>query len=327
MLIVGTRAHLEDLDRSYTYAQDVSVTGVTVGTFFGGVGSLLAGGARPVWSLLDGQRIVTVGEFDVTPLVRLDRSAQSLAAGAGGTVVVGLEGAHLITVSPEGVVSELSSFDQVQGRDEWTNPAGPAPELRSIAVSDSDVWFVNVHVGGLWRSNDQGKTWRRVIPPESDVHEVVAGADGSLAVAAAIGFGWSKDAGDTWQWTTDGLHDSYARAVALDGDTAFLTASTGPETNDGRLYRCRLGESFEPCSGGGLPRSFPFNLDTGCVAAAHGQVALGTRNGRVFRFTRRWLELGGRGRRDAAGSRTEVQLTPTGQPPAGAEPLTSWSGP
>jgi photosystem II stability/assembly factor-like uncharacterized protein len=43
-----------------------------------------------------------------------------------------------------------------------------------------------------------------------------------------------------------------------------------------------LGEQFEPCSGG-LPKTFPFNLDTGSIAASGGQVALGTRSGRVFR--------------------------------------------
>ncbi|MGO9582416.1 MAG: hypothetical protein ACLP36_06370 [Acidimicrobiales bacterium] len=284
MLIVGTTAHLEDLDRSYTYAEDVSVTAVTVGTFSGGVGSLLPGGGRPVWSLFDKERIVTVGEFDITPLARLAKAnAQSLAAASAGRLVVGLEGAHLVTVSPEGAVGELASFDQVAGRDTWSNPAGPTPELRSIAVSESDVWFVNVHVGGVWRSQDQGQSWDNVIPPESDVHEVVTGVGGCVAVAAAIGFGWSKDGGDSWQWTTDGLHASYARAVALDGDDrAFVTTSTGPETTDGRLYRCHLGDPFEPCSGG-LPESFPFNLDTGCVAASAGHVALGTHNGRVFR--------------------------------------------
>jgi len=139
-----------------------------------------------------------------------------------------------------------------------------------------------VHVGGLWRSDDSGQSWRNVIPPESDVHEVVTGENGLVAVAAAVGFGWSKDGGDTWQWMTDGLHSVYSRAVALDGDAAFLTASTGPQTTDGRVYRCRLGEAFEPCSGG-LPASFPFNLDSGSLAASGGHVAFGTPNGRVFR--------------------------------------------
>jgi hypothetical protein len=283
MLIVGTTAHLEDLDRSYTYAEDVSVTALAVGSFTGGVGSLLPSSPHPVWSLLDRERIVQLEEFDITPLVRLPTAtAQSLAVSSGGSLVVGTEGAHLLTVTSDGVVGELASFDAVPGRDEWQNPAGPVPDLRSIAVSSADVWFASVHVGGVWRSKDRGESWQNVIPPEADVHEVVAGDSGCVAVAAAIGFGWSEDGGDTWQWTTDGLHAGYARAVALDGDTAFVTASTGPETTDGRLYRCHLGEPLVPCSGG-LPDSFPFNLDSGSIAASAGQVALGTRNGRVFR--------------------------------------------
>ncbi len=283
MLIVGTTAHMEDLDRSYTYAEDVSVTALAVGSFTGGVGSLLPSSPRPVWGILDRERIVQLEEFDITPLVRLPTAtAQSLAVSSGGSLVVGMEGAHLLTVSSDGVISELGSFDTLVGRDAWQNPAAPVPDLRSIAVSSDDIWFAGVHVGGLWRSQDRGESWQDVIPPEADVHEVVAGDGARVAVAAAIGFGWSEDGGDTWQWMTDGLHAGYSRAVALDGDTAFVTASTGPETTDGRLYRCHLGDSLEPCSGG-LPESFPFNLDSGSIAASTGQVALGTRDGRVFR--------------------------------------------
>ena len=283
MLIVGTTAHLEDLDRSYTYAEDVSVTALAFGSFTGGVGSLLPSSPRPVWSILDRERIVELGEFDIAPLVRLPTAtAQSLAVSPGGSLVVGMEGAHLLTVSSDGVISELGSFDTVAGRDDWHNPAGPAPDLRSVAVTSADVWFAGVHVGGLWRSKDRGESWQNVIPPEADVHEVVAGEGDCVAVAAAVGFGWSEDGGDSWQWTTDGLHAGYSRAVALDGETAFVTASTGPETSDGRLYRCRLGDRFEPCSGG-LPPSFPFNLDTGSLAASAGRVALGTPSGLVFR--------------------------------------------
>lgn len=282
MLVVGTTVHLEDLDRSYTYAEDVSVTALAVGSFSGGVGSLLPSAARSVWSILDRERIVSLEEFDVTPLVRLPTAtAQSLAVSPAGSLVVGMQGAHLLTVSPDGAIGELGSFDTVAGRDEWQNPAGPVPDLRSIAVSSADVWFAGVHVGGVWRSKDRGQSWQSVIPPEADVHEVVAGDGDCVAVAAAVGFGWSQDSGDTWQWTTDGLHAGYSRAVAIDGDSAFVTVSTGPETTDGRLYRCRLGDRFEPCSGG-LPESFPFNLDTGSIAASAGRVALGTRDGLVF---------------------------------------------
>ena len=128
-----------------------------------------------------------------------------------------------------------------------------------------------MHVGGVWRSKDKGESWQNVIAPEADVHEVVTGDGGLVAVAAAVGLGWSQDGGDTWQWTADGLHAGYSRAVALDGQTAFSRPRPDPDTTDGRLYRCRLGESLEPC-GGGLPASFPFNLDSGSVAASAGKV-------------------------------------------------------
>ena len=122
MLMIGTNAHLEDLDRSYTYAQDVSVTALAVGSFTGAVGSLLPSNNRPVWSLLDAQRIVGLEEFDVVPFVRLPNpTAQSLAV-AGDLLVVGVEGGHLLTVSPDGTIAELPAFDALEGRDALAEP-------------------------------------------------------------------------------------------------------------------------------------------------------------------------------------------------------------
>jgi hypothetical protein len=275
MLLLGTDDHLEDLDRQYTIARDVSVTAI-------------AGPGRPggdVYVLLDGARVARVEEYELAPVGSIEGAAgQSMAAcdGASGELVVGLSGGRLVVVDPRsGGVQALPSFEAVPGRDRWENPAGPTPDLRSIAVSPAGTWFANVHVGGVWRSGDRGATWTNVLAPEADVHEVVAGADGRVAAAAAVGFGWSSDDGLTWAWSTEGLHASYCRAVALDGDAAFVSASTGPSTLDGRLYRCHLGGSFSQC-GGGLPETFPFNLDTGTVAASGGKVALGAADGRVF---------------------------------------------
>ena len=280
MLIVGTTTHLEDLDRSYTFALDVYVTALSANPS----AQSLVGSAPGICVLLDGERIDRVDDVDLAPLVSLSTTgAQSMATTATGDMLVGLVGAHLVTVSLAGVISPVASFDSVTGRDTWQNPAGSELELRSIAVTNDDRWFATVHVGGVWRSDDQGRAWRNVLPPETDVHEIVTGPNGRVAVAAAVGLGWSNDNGDTWQWTTEGLHAPYARAVALDGDAAYVTASTGPETTDGRLYRCTLGSTLEPCgTGGGLPGSFPFNLDTGSVTADSGQVALGTHDGYVF---------------------------------------------
>ena len=33
-------------------------------------------------------------------------------------------------------------------------------------------WWVNVHVGGVWWSEDAGETWHGAVEPGADVHEV-----------------------------------------------------------------------------------------------------------------------------------------------------------
>ncbi|MGD1011253.1 MAG: hypothetical protein ABR925_01775 [Acidimicrobiales bacterium] len=283
VLIVGTTGHLEDLDRTYTYADDVSVTAVAVGSFDGGVGSLLPASPRPVWGLLDGRRIVRLDEFDLTPVASLpDATAQSLAALPEGGLLVGLAGARLLTVSRDGAVAEVGHLDDGAAAATAQPGSSSSRDLRSVAVSSTGIWYANVDAGGVWRSSDRGKSWRIVVPTEAAVHEVVVGDGRRVVAAAANGFGWSQDDGDTWQWTTEGLHAAYSRAVALDGDQAFVTVSTGPETTDARLYRCQVGSPLEQCAGG-LPESFPFNLGVGSVAASAGQVALGAPDGRIFR--------------------------------------------
>ena len=68
-------------------------------------------------------------------------------------------------------------------------------------------------------------------------------------------------------WNTDGLHDGYLRAVSIDGETAYVSASDGPFTKRGAVYRARLGSAFVRCEVG-LPEWFPDNVDTGRLDAA-----------------------------------------------------------
>lgn len=274
MLLLGTTGHLEDLDRQFPLAEDVFVTAIAVGT---------GGGVWGAYVLLDGDRIARVDEYELAPVAPLDPGkGQSMAAVDGG-LLVGLENARLAVFNlSEGAWSPVKSFESVPGRDAWENPASPSPDLRSMTVTDARTWLVNVHVGGVWRSTDTGASWANVIEPDDDVHEVSAGRAGVVVAAAARGFGWSLDDGTTWQWTTDGLHANYCRAAAVEGDVAYVTASSGFSARDGTLYRGQLGQAFEPC-GGGLPESFPFNLDTGSLAVRDREVAIGTPDGRVWR--------------------------------------------
>jgi hypothetical protein len=266
MMLIGTDKNLIDLDRDATLVDNVAVTAV-------------ATNEDASWALLDAQRVVRVGESDVADLAALPRAeGQSLAPLPDGSVMVGLTGARLVRVSEAGMTA-VPSFDDVPGRDEWENPANPTPDTRTMAVdADGRIW-VNVHVGGVWRSDDGGATWHGVVEPDADVHEITTGDSGRVAVAAAVGFGWS-DSGTSWSWTTDGFHESSARAVALEGNTAFVSASTGPFTTQGGVYRADLGSAFVRCEDG-LPEWFPGNIDSGCLAAREHRVAIGTREGTV----------------------------------------------
>src|SRR5262245_42475485 len=71
--------------------------------------------------------------------------------------------------------------------------AAPLMSVRSRSHSNNAI-FVNVHVGGVIRSRDAGRTWTTV-DIESDIHQVIAHPTRADVVLAAAykGFGLSRD--------------------------------------------------------------------------------------------------------------------------------------
>lgn len=263
MLLVGTSQGLQDVDTGQRFVTGRAVTA-------------LAAGAASTWYALIERRFVVfldedLGEVSVGELPRSD--GQSLVVLRDGTVAVGRTDARLTTFGRHGEVGHVQAFELVPGRDGWQNPANRTPDTRTMAAG-SERWWVNVHVGGVWWSDDGGESWRCAVEPDADVHEVRVGTDGRVAVAAAVGFGWSENDGESWSWATEGLHGQYLRAAALDGDIAFVSASDGPITRNGAVYRAHLGESFARCAGG-LPARFDDNIDSGHLDAAGGRAAVG----------------------------------------------------
>jgi photosystem II stability/assembly factor-like uncharacterized protein len=202
-------------------------------------------------------------------------------------VLVGTAGAHLLQVD-DGMVEQVVSFDEAEGRAGWYTPWGGPPDVRSLAEDSEGALYVNVHVGGIVRSADGGRTWRPTIDIDSDVHQVVA-ADGSVLAATAYGLACSQDGGGEWSFLTDGLHATYSRAVAVAGGSVLVSVSRGPDGDDAAVYRL-AGDRFERCRDG-LPEWFTGNVDTGCLVAGGETVVLGTGDGSVFVSTdagRRW---------------------------------------
>jgi hypothetical protein len=197
---------------------------------------------------------------------------QAVWIGASTARLYGIDGGDLI---------EDPRFAGAPGRDDWYTPWGGPPDVRSMAVDAAGTLFINVHVGGILRYGETGPT--PTLDQDADVHQVVAdkSVEGRVLAACARGLAQSTD-GHVFSYRDDGLHAPYCRAVAFTDDTVLISASTGPRSNQARLYRAGLSTGpFEVCHDG-LPEWFDDNLDTHCLAALDGSVYAG-HGGTVWR--------------------------------------------
>ncbi len=240
--------------------------------------------ASGLWAIVDGSAVWhSASEDDWKQNASLDTlQAKCLLLTLSG-ILVGTSEAHLFALR-DGVLEPVHSFEQAEGRDTWFTPWGGPPDVRSMSADPNGTLYVNVHVGGILRSEDGGKSWHPTIDVQADVHQVLCDPDSGLVLAAtARGLAVSADGGRTWQFQTEGLHGNYLRAVAVVGETVLDTASTGPSTHRAALYRRPVtsGGLLERCEVG-LPGWFSKNIDTFCLAAFGPEVVVGNSEGMVF---------------------------------------------
>ena len=233
----------------------------------------LAGG----WAVVEGRGVWHDGDW-VTEDIEAPVATCILPVGAGA--LVGTAEGHLLQV-PDG--GRLASFEDAPGRDDWYTPWGGPADVRSMAAASDGTIYVNVHVGGILRSDDGGATWAPTLDIDLDVHQVVGAPDGTVVAACARGLATSTDKGESWTVVDDGLAATYARAVAVAGDTVLLTVSTGPDGHRAAVDRRPLaGDAPFRRTSIGLPSKFPGNIDTFCLVADGDLAALGTFAGRVY---------------------------------------------
>jgi len=239
------------------------------------------------WAVADGRSIVR-REPDGTwsDAARSDAFDLACLAPTSHGVFAGTEEAHLLRlVGDDGPLAPVEAFGTVEGRDTWFTPWGGPPAVRSIAQDLAGRLHANVHVGGIPRSVDAGASWEPTIDIDADVHQVVAHpTEPDVVLAAgAVGLAVSVDGGSSWRIEREGLHATYARAVAVAGDRILLSVSNGPRGGRGAVYRTSLepGSTFERCREG-LPEWFDGNIDSGWLDARGPEVAFGTGDGEVF---------------------------------------------
>jgi photosystem II stability/assembly factor-like uncharacterized protein len=213
-------------------------------------------------------------------------------------IYVGTDDARVLRLSHGGgALDPIDGFDNIAGRDAWFAGSaivngqrlGPPLGIRSIAAnSNGSILFANVHVGGIPRSIDGGKTWQPTIDINSDVHQVCAHqADPDIVVAAsAIGLCISHDAGATWTIERDGLHAAYCSAVAFSGDNIFVSASTDHFATRGRIYHRPIRPDGDIVAvEDGLPEWLNGIADTGCIATNGSTIVVVDKAGTLYMST------------------------------------------
>ncbi|MGE0791699.1 MAG: WD40/YVTN/BNR-like repeat-containing protein [Sandaracinaceae bacterium] len=211
-------------------------------------------------------------------------------------LLVGTDDARVLRLDPtrdDAALEPIRSFDEVEGRESWYagtaivdgRVVGPPLGVRSMsATCDGAAILVNVHVGGIVRSTDGGRSWHPTIDIEADVHEVRAHPERAeiVAAAAAVGLCVSTDGGASWSTEAEGLHAAHCLAVGLTGDEVLVSAGVDPFTPEGAVYRRAL-SAPGPLSpvGGGLPRWLEGPPDTACIATREDRIALVDKGGHV----------------------------------------------
>jgi hypothetical protein len=221
-----------------------------------------------------------------TDVARSDAFDLACLASTSDGVLAGTEEAHLLRLAgDDGILTPVEAFETVEGRETWFTPWGGPPAVRSIAQDLAGRLHANVHVGGIPRSVDAGASWEPTIDIDADVHQVVAHpTEPDVVLAAgAVGLAVSVDGGSSWRIEREGLHATYARAVAVAGDRVLLSVSNGPRGGRAAVYRVALepGSTFERCTEG-LPEWFDGNIDSGRLDGRGSEVAFGTGDGEVF---------------------------------------------
>lgn len=263
MIVVATERGLYELDSGRVEFADRAVTALSP------TGHLAIVDGRELWMDRDGWRSLASSDLGLT-----------CTAAARRDVYAGTSEAHLLRLNGDSL-GLVDPFEEVEGREEWFTPWGGPPDVRSLAVDNNGELFVNVHVGGIVKGDGESR-WEPTLDISADVHEVRIVGERIIA-ACAVGLAESGDGGFAWSYDDEGLHATYARAIAAGGDVLFMSVSHGPRGGDAGIYRRPLdGTSpFERCE---LP-SLPDNIDTGCLDASGDEVIFGTRAGEIFHST------------------------------------------
>jgi len=247
--------------------------------------------ADHTWVLGARRDLHRVDDAGAALVARLDGDVGACVIEHRGEVFVGGRNAEVWRLDGNALVP-VPSFRTAPTSDRWHTPWGGPPDIFSMAAHGDDL-YVGVHVGGIMRSADGGRTWAPTIDLREDVHQVTVDERGHLWAATGHGaLAHSADRGATWELHSRGLHARYLLAVAVAGEEVLVGASSGPHADDGALYRFD-GTAFERCAEG-LPDDFAGAVGPRRLAASGAVAAVALPSGDVYASTdggHRWTQV------------------------------------
>jgi photosystem II stability/assembly factor-like uncharacterized protein len=147
-----------------------------------------------------------------------------------------------------------------------------------MAAKSSREFYLDIHVGGILRTADGGRTWEAVNEGlEEDVHQVATHRlrPDRIYAATADGFYLSEDEGRSWERRNHGLTNLYGRGIAIHAknpDIVLLAASPSPPPRwrqggpQFALFRSEdAGRMWRKVTAG-LPQPSPSVIDTNGIA-------------------------------------------------------------
>ena len=234
------------------------------------------------WVVVGGRHLHRIEGLHRMLVASLDDVVATCVIEHAGDVFVGGAEAGLWRLDGS-ELEPVESFRDAPTRERWYTPWGGPPDVYSMASHGDDL-YVSVHVGGILRTSDGGRSWQPTIDIDVDVHQVVTDRDGGLwAATGARALAHSTDRGASWEYHSAGLHAGYLLAVAVASDAVLVGASSGPHADDGALYRFADGR-FERCTGpsAGLPTDLGGAISPRHIAAQGTDAVVALPGGDVY---------------------------------------------
>ena len=204
----------------------------------------------------------------------------------GERLYAGTHPAHCYVSTDAGDTwSECRGLQELPSRASWHTPRHRnEAHVRALRAS-GDRLVAGIEVGGVHVSEDGGERWtERRSGLHGDVHHVLV-ADGTWVASTGDGLYRTDDDGRTWRRLDGDVDHRYFRAAHVQDGRLYAAATAGPPPTwegprgtDAALFESGGGESLRPVDYPGSPGEFVLSW-----AAGGGDLFAGTTAGQLLR--------------------------------------------